>query len=73
MREILPFDLVNASWNSRLTVFYNTLCPISSLPLPTYEWHKRQRQHTQLSALFCTHNCPLFLLPEAINVEKTVL
>lgn len=37
MRKVFPFALVNASWNSCLTVFYKTLCPISSVPLPTYE------------------------------------
>lgn len=67
---MFPFALVNASWNSCLTVFYQTLSPISAVPLPTYEWHRRKRQHTQLSALFCAHNSPLFLLPEAINVKK---
>lgn len=67
--ENVPFfPLVNTIWNSCLTVFCKTLRPISSLPSPTYEW--RKCQHTQLSTLIHAHNSPLFLLPEAINVEK---
>lgn len=71
MRKMFPSALVNASWNSCLTVFYKTLCPIFFCTLTHLSGTRESdNTHTQLSALLCAHNSPLFLLPEAINVEK---
>lgn len=71
MMKMFLFALVNTSWNSCLTVFFKTLCPISSVYLPTSEWHKRKSDNIHDSQLcFVLINSPLLFLPEAINVEK---
>lgn len=50
-----------------LSDYIKTWCPISSVCLPACS---AQEKGSRLWALFYAHNSTLFLLPEAINVER---